>query len=71
MIDKMIGNFEEKNGHKYLVLDDANEKEEVSQKLEEVWNGIKKVIETINGGKKLNMGKIFKKLGSNLMMMCH
>ena len=71
MIDKMIGHFEEKNGHKYLVLDDANENKEVSQKLEEVWNGIKKEIETINGGKKLNMGKILKKLGSNLMMMCH
>ena len=71
MIDKMIGHFEEKNGHKYVVLDDANENKEVSQKLEEVWNGIKKEIETIKGGKKLNMGKIFKKLGSNLMMMCH
>ena len=29
-----------------------------------------KEIETINGGKKLSMGKIFKKLGSSLMMIC-
>ena len=58
MIDKMIGHFEEKNGNKYLVLDDVNENKEVSQKYEEVWNGIKKEIETINGAKKLNMGKI-------------
>ena len=26
MIDKMIGHFEEKNGNKYLVLDDLNGK---------------------------------------------
>ena len=69
MIDKMIGHFEEKNGHKYLVLDDANENKEVSQKLEEVWNGIKKEIETINGSKKLNMEKIFKKLVLFLLKM--
>ena len=29
MIDKMIGHFEEKNGNKYLVLDDVNESKEV------------------------------------------
>ena len=50
MIDKMIGHFEEKSENKYLVLDDVNENKEVSQKYEEVWNGIKKEIETINGG---------------------
>ena len=71
MIDKMIGHFEEKNGNKYLVLGDVNENKETSQKYEEVWNGIKKEIETINGGTKLNMGKVFKKLGLNLMMICH
>ena len=53
-----------------LILDDINENKEVSKKYEEVWNGIKKEIETINGGEKLNMGKIFKKLGSSLMMIC-
>ena len=37
----MIGHFEEKNENKYLVLDD------------EVWEGVKKEIETINGGKKI------------------
>ena len=59
----MIGHFEEKSGNKYLVLDDVNENKEVSKKYEEVWDGIKKEIETINGGKKLNMRKIFKKFG--------
>ena len=57
-INEMIGHFEEKNENKYLVLDDIDENKEVSQKYEEVWNGIKKEIETINGAKKLNMGKI-------------
>ena len=32
MIDKMVGHFEEKSGNKYLVLDDVNEKKEVSKK---------------------------------------
>ena len=59
MIDKMIGHFEEKSENKYLVLDDVNENKEVSQKYEEVWNGIKKEIETINGGKKIEYGKDF------------
>ena len=59
MIDKMIGHFEEKNGNKYLVLDDVNENKEVSKKYEEVWDGIKKEIETINGGKKIEYEKDF------------
>ena len=71
MINEMIGHFEEKNENKYLVLDDVNENKEVSKKYEEVWEGVKKEIETINGGKKLNMGKIFKKLGLNLIMISH
>ena len=29
IINKMIGNFEEKNGNKYLVLDDVDENKEV------------------------------------------
>ena len=63
--------LKKKKGKKYLVLDDVAENEEVSQKYEEVWNGIKKEIETINGGKKLNMRKISKNLGLNLIMICH
>ena len=59
MNDKMIGHFEEKNRNKYLVLDDVNENKEVSQEYEEVSEGIKKEIETINGGKKIEYGKDF------------
>ena len=58
MINEMIGHFEcnsieEKNKNKYLVLDDVDENKEVLKKYEEVWEGIKKEIETINGGKKV------------------
>ena len=68
MINEMIVHFEEKSGNKYLVLDDENK--DVSKKCEEVWEVVKKEIETINGGKKLNMEKIFGKLGLSLMMTC-
>ena len=59
MIDKVIGHFEEQSGNKYLVLDDVNENKEVSKKYEEFWEGVKKEIETINGGEKIEYGKDF------------
>ena len=59
VISKMIGHFEEKDGNKYLALDDVNENKEVSQKYEEVRNGINKEIETINDGKKIKYEKDF------------
>ena len=62
MINEMIGHFEEKNENKYLVLDDVNENKEVSKKYEEVWEGVKKEIETINGGEKIEYGKDLKKI---------
>ena len=43
-------------------MDDINEIKEVSKKHEEVWDGIKKEIETINGGKKIDYEKHFKKI---------
>ena len=55
MINEMIGHFEEKSGNKYLVLDDIDEKKEVSKKYREVW----KEIETINGGIKIEYGREF------------
>ena len=59
MINEMIGHFEEKNENKYLVLDDVDENKEVLKKYEEVWEGIKKEIETINSGEKIEYGKDF------------
>ena len=65
----MIGHFEEKSENKYLVLDKVDENKQVSKKYEEVWDGIKKEIETINGVKKLNIVKILKRLNLSLIMM--
>ena len=59
MINETIGHFEEKNGNKYFVLDDVDESKEVLEKYKEVWEDIKKEIETINGGKKIECGKDF------------
>ena len=43
----------------YLVLDEIDENKEVLNKYKEVWEGIKKEIETINGGEKIEYGKDF------------
>ena len=51
--------FEEKSGNKYLVLDNVDENKAVLKKYEEVWKGVKKEIETINGGEKIEYGKDF------------
>ena len=64
MINEMIGHFEcnsieEKNENKYLVLDEIDENKEVLKKYEEVWEGIKKEIETINGDEKIEYVKDF------------
>ena len=59
MIKWLIFHFEEKYRNKYLVLDDVNETKEVSNKYEEIWESVKKEIETINGGKKIEYVKDF------------
>ena len=61
MIDQMIGHFEEKNENKYLTLDDVDENKKILKKYKEVWDGIKKEIETSNGGGKIEYGKNKKK----------
>ena len=47
------------NENKYLVLDDVDENKEVSKKYEEVWESVKKDIETINGGVRVEYWKDF------------
>ena len=44
---------------KYLVLNDVDENKKVSKKYKEVWEDVKKEIETINGGKRVEYGKDF------------
>ena len=53
------GYIEEKNGNKYLIFDSVDENKEVLKKHEEVSEGVKKEIETINGGKRIEYGKDF------------
>ena len=77
MINEMIGHvecnsIEEKNENKYLLLDEIDENKEVLNKYEEVWEDIKKDIEIINSGEKIEYEKDFKKkLDLSLMMIFH
>ena len=43
-------------------MDDIDENKEVSKKYKEVWEGVKKEIETINGGEKVEYEKDFYKI---------
>ena len=47
-----------------------DENKEVSKKYEEVWESVKKEIEIIKDGEKVECAKDFKKLGLSLMMTC-
>ena len=56
-----------KNGSKYLIFDSADENKEVIKKYNELWDGIKNKIETINVGKtsqhsSVEYGKDFTKI---------
>ena len=60
------GYIEEKNGNKYLILDDSvNENKELLKKYADVWDGIKYKIKTINGGKENDYGKDYMKIKFN------
>ena len=58
LIYSATGYFKEKNSEKYLVIDST-------EKYEEVFSGIKKEIETINGGEELIYEKDYAKIGVN------
>ena len=58
IIYSATGYFKEKNGKKYLVIDST-------EKYDEVFSGIKKEIETINGGKELIYEKDYAKIRVN------
>ena len=58
IIHSATGEFKECDGKKYLVLDST-------EKYEEVFSGIKKEIETINGGKELVYEKNYNKIDVN------
>ena len=57
-INHASGYIGEKNGNKYLIFDDSvNENKEVLKKCTDVWNGIKREIKAISGGKVNDYGK--------------
>ena len=58
MIHSVTGYFKEKYGEKYLVLDST-------EKYDEVFSGIKKEIETINGRNELFYEKNYARIGVN------
>ena len=58
--------IEEKNGNKYLIVDDSvNEKKGLPKKCADVWDGIKKEIKAINGGRGNDYGKDYMKIKFN------
>ena len=63
--------IEEKNGNKYLVLDDIDENKEVLKNMKKFGRVLKKKLKLLMVAKKLNMEKIFKKLHLILMMAYH
>ena len=56
---KWLVTSKKKNEIKYLVLDEIHENKEILNEYKEVWEGIKKEIETINSGEKIDYGKDF------------
>ena len=57
--------IEEKNGNKYLAFDSTDENKELQKKCTDVWNGIKKEIKAINGGKENDYRKDYMKIKFN------
>ena len=56
---KWLVTLRKKNENKYLVLDVIDGNKQVLKQYEKVWEGIKKEIETINSGEKIEYGKDF------------
>ena len=65
IITEVDGYIKEKNGSKYLVFDSANENNEVLKKYNELQDGIKNEVETINSGRTSEYDKNFMKIKSN------
>ena len=71
MINEMISQIEAKNENKYLVWMMWIKTRKFQQNKNKFGKVLKKKLKRLMVVKKLNMGKIFKKLGLNLMMICH
>ena len=72
LVNHASGYIEEKNGNKYLIFDDSvSENKELLKKYENVRDGIKYEIKTMNGGKENDYGKDYMKINLILTMTCH
>ena len=59
------GYIEEINGNKYLIFDSADGSKELLKKYNDVFNGIRDEIKTINGGKENDYEKDYMKIKFN------
>ena len=57
-VDHVNGYIKKKGVNKYLIFDSTNENKDVLKKYNDVWDGIKNEIKTINEGKENVMKKI-------------
>ena len=64
-IDKVNGCIEESNENKSSILASADKNKEVLTKYRELWNEIKYLIKTINGGEAREDGKDYMKIKFN------
>ena len=65
IVGKADGYIEEKNGNKYLVFASTDKNKEILKKYTELWDEIKNLLKTINGGKPGEYGKDFMKIKFN------
>ena len=56
------GYIEEINGNKYLIFDSTDENKELLKKYNDIFNGIRDEIKTINGGKENDYEKAYMKI---------
>ena len=64
-IDKVNGCIEESNENKSSILASADKNKEILTKCRELWNEIKYLIKTINGGEAREYGKDYMKIKFN------
>ena len=67
---KWLVTLEKKNENKYLVLDMLMKTKKFQRNMKKFGKVLKMKLEQLMVAKKLNMGKVLKKLGSSLMMIC-
>ena len=66
LVNHTKGYLEEKNGNKYLIFDDSvNDSKALLKKYAGIWDGIKKEIKAINGGKENDYRKDYMKIELN------